>query len=67
MAFKGTDKRTQQSLELEVENKGAHLNAYTSREMTVYYAKCFSEDLPWGMLIFKFSPKFQRLSCCPIF
>lgn len=48
MAFKGTDKRTQQSLEAEVENKGAHLNAYTSREMTVYYAKCFSKDLPWG-------------------
>ncbi|VDL43877.1 unnamed protein product [Hymenolepis diminuta] len=48
MAFKGTDKRTQQSLEAEVENKGAHLNAYTSREMTVYYAKCFSKDLPWA-------------------
>ena len=52
MAFKGTDKRTQQSLEAEVENKGAHLNAYTSREMTVYYAKCFSKDLPWGILLF---------------
>ncbi|CAH8826139.1 unnamed protein product [Trichobilharzia szidati] len=49
MAFKGTDKRSQQSLELEVENKGAHLNAYTSREMTVYYAKCFVEDLPWAV------------------
>ncbi|KAM7535718.1 hypothetical protein Aperf_G00000102873 [Anoplocephala perfoliata] len=48
MAFKGTDKRTQQSLEAEVENKGAHLNAYTSREMTVYYAKCFSKDLSWA-------------------
>ncbi|CAH8457143.1 unnamed protein product [Schistosoma rodhaini] len=49
MAFKGTEKRSQQSLELEVENKGAHLNAYTSREMTVYYAKCFVEDLPWAV------------------
>ncbi|TGZ67243.1 hypothetical protein CRM22_004908 [Opisthorchis felineus] len=49
MAFKGTDKRTQHSLELEVENKGAHLNAYTSREMTVYYAKCFTQDLPWAV------------------
>nr|CDS32285.1 mitochondrial processing peptidase beta subunit [Hymenolepis microstoma] len=48
MAFKGTDKRTQQSLESEVENKGAHLNAYTSREMTVYYAKCFSKDIDWA-------------------
>ena len=32
-------------LELEVENMGGHLNAYTSREQTVYYAKSFSEDL----------------------
>ena len=35
-------------LELEVENMGAHLNAYTSREQTVYYAKCFSKDLGKG-------------------
>ncbi|ESO02918.1 hypothetical protein HELRODRAFT_185681 [Helobdella robusta] len=45
MAFKGTKKRSQIDLELEVENLGAHLNAYTSREQTVYYAKCFSKDL----------------------
>lgn len=25
---------------------GAHLNAYTSREQTVYYAKCLSQDVP---------------------
>jgi processing peptidase subunit beta len=31
MAFKGTAKRSQTDLELEVENLGAHLNAYTSR------------------------------------
>ncbi|TFL02714.1 mitochondrial processing peptidase beta subunit [Pterulicium gracile] len=46
MAFKGTSKRTQHSLELEVENIGAHLNAYTSREQTVYYAKSFRKDVP---------------------
>lgn len=45
MAFKGTKKRSQVDLELEVENMGAHLNAYTSREQTVYYAKSFSKDL----------------------
>lgn len=45
MAFKGTSKRSQTDLELEVENMGAHLNAYTSREQTVYYAKCFAGDL----------------------
>jgi len=42
----GTSKRSQESLELEVENLGAHLNAYTSREQTVYYAKIFKKDLP---------------------
>lgn len=45
MVFKGTKKRTQTQLELEVENMGAHLNAYTSREQTVFYAKSFSKDL----------------------
>eukprot|EP00096_Caligus_rogercresseyi_P003989 TRINITY_DN180_c0_g1_i1.p1 TRINITY_DN180_c0_g1~~TRINITY_DN180_c0_g1_i1.p1 ORF type:complete len:477 (+),score=141.93 TRINITY_DN180_c0_g1_i1:737-2167(+) len=46
MAFKGTAKRSQMDLELEVENIGAHLNAYTSREQTVFYAKCLSSDVP---------------------
>lgn len=45
MAFKGTAKRSQTDLELEVENMGAHLNAYTSREQTVFYAKCLSKDI----------------------
>ena len=46
MSFKGTEKRTQQGLELEIENMGARLNAYTSREQTVFYANCFKEDAP---------------------
>ena len=46
MAFKGTHKRTQQQLEKEIENMGGHLNAYTSREQTVYYAKVFKNDVP---------------------
>ena len=41
----GTEKRTKEQLELEVENMGAHLNAYTSREQTVYYAKVFQKDV----------------------
>lgn len=45
MAFKGTNRRSQHDLELEVENLGAHLNAYTSREQTVYYAKSFRHDV----------------------
>jgi len=45
MAFKGTTKQSQNELELEIENMGAHLNAYTSREQTVFYAKCLTEDV----------------------
>jgi processing peptidase subunit beta len=43
---RGTERRTQQALEVEVENMGARLNAYTSREQTVYYANCFKQDAP---------------------
>jgi processing peptidase subunit beta len=46
MAFKGTTKRTQTELEQEIENIGGHLNAYTSREQTVYFAKVFKNDVP---------------------
>lgn len=49
LLFQGTKKRSQLDLELEIENMGAHLNAYTSREQTVYYAKAFSKDLPRGI------------------
>ncbi|CAD7970413.1 unnamed protein product [Amoebophrya sp. A120] len=45
MTFKGTAKRTRHQLETEIENMGGHLNAYTSREQTVYYAKVFPYDL----------------------
>ena len=45
LAFKGTTKRTQHQLELEIENMGGHLNAYTSREQTVYFAKVFKDDV----------------------
>ncbi len=46
LAFKGTSNRSQYDLEIEIENLGAHLNAYTSRESTVYYAKAFKNDVP---------------------
>lgn len=38
-------------MELEVENLGAHLNAYTSREQTVFYAKCLKNDVPKALEI----------------
>ena len=45
MTFKGTSKMSQYELEVEFENIGGHLNAYTSREHTVYYAKVFKNDI----------------------
>ena len=45
LAFKGTQKRTQFNLELEIENMGSQINAYTSRENTVYYTKCLERDI----------------------
>lgn len=45
LAFKGTNRRNQHQLELEIENLGSQINAYTLRENTVYYTKCLSEDI----------------------
>lgn len=45
LAFKGTQQRTQLNLELEIENLGSQINAYTSRENTVYYTKCLDKDI----------------------
>lgn len=36
-------------IELDVENMGASLNAYTSRESTAYYARCLGRDVPRAM------------------
>ena len=58
----GTPKRSQTDLELEVENMGAHLNAYTSREQTVYYAKSFSNDLEKSVEILSGWNMFKSLS-----
>lgn len=46
LIFKGTKNRGQRELEVGVENVGAHLNAYTSREQTVYYARSLKDDVP---------------------
>ncbi|KAI7748198.1 hypothetical protein M8C21_002907 [Ambrosia artemisiifolia] len=45
MIFKGTEKRSVRALEEEIENMGGHLNAYTSREQTTFYAKVMSQDV----------------------
>ena len=60
--MQGTPKRSQTDLELEVENMGAHLNAYTSREQTVYYAKSFSNDFEKSVEILSGWNMFKSLS-----
>ncbi len=43
MAFKGTARRSAQDIAEEIEAVGGHLNAYTSRETTAFYAKVLRE------------------------
>src|SRR5579864_4632367 len=49
MAFKGTRRRSAQRIAEEIEAVGGHLNAYTSRESTAYYAKVLKEDVPLAL------------------
>jgi len=46
MAFKGTQRRSAIAISEEIEAVGGHLNAYTSREQTAYYARVLAQDLP---------------------
>ena len=45
MAFKGTRRRSARAIAEEIEAVGGHLNAYTARELTAYYAKVLREDI----------------------
>jgi predicted Zn-dependent peptidase len=44
MAFKGTQKRTALQIAEEIEDVGGYINAYTSREVTAYYARVLKDD-----------------------
>jgi predicted Zn-dependent peptidase len=46
MAFKGTARRTALQIAEAVEDVGGYINAYTSREMTAYYARVLEADVP---------------------
>jgi len=46
MAFKGTRRRSARDISVEIESVGGHLNAYTSRENTAYYARVLADDVP---------------------
>ena len=44
MAFKGTHTRNALQIAEAIEDVGGYINAYTSREMTAYYARVLGED-----------------------
>jgi len=46
MVFKGTKTRSARDIAFEIERVGGHLNAYTTRDHTCFYARTLSEDLP---------------------
>jgi len=49
MAFKGTTKRSALQIAEAIENVGGYINAYTSREMTAYYARVLADDVPLAL------------------
>nr|WP_280842486.1 pitrilysin family protein [Sagittula salina] len=44
MAFKGTTSRTALQIAEQIEDVGGYINAYTSREVTAYYARVLKAD-----------------------
>ena len=46
MAFKGTARRSALQIAEEIEDVGGYINAYTSREVTAYYARVLKDDVP---------------------
>ncbi|WP_322894745.1 MULTISPECIES: pitrilysin family protein [unclassified Yoonia] len=49
MAFKGTKTRTALQIAEQIEDVGGYINAYTSREMTAYYARVLEDDVALGL------------------
>ncbi len=45
MLFKGTDQRSAYDIALSMESVGGYLNAFTSPELTCYYARCLDSEL----------------------
>jgi len=49
MAFKGTKRRSALQIAEEIEDVGGYMNAYTSREVTAYYARVLEADVPLAL------------------
>ncbi len=45
MAFKGTERRNALEIAETIEDVGGYINAYTSREVTAYYARVLKDDV----------------------
>ena len=60
MVFKGTETKSAKDIALLMDSVGGHLNAFTTRECTCFYAKTLSEHTEVGMDILSdmvFCPK----------
>ena len=49
MVFKGTQSRSARAIAEDIEDVGGSLNAWTSRDTTVFHARCLARDLPLGL------------------
>ena len=49
MAFKGTTSRSALQIAEAIEDVGGYINAYTSREVTAYYARVLQDDVPLAL------------------
>ncbi len=49
MVFKGTRSRSARDIAEQIEAVGGHLNAYTSRDNTVFYARVLGADVDLGL------------------
>ncbi len=49
MAFKGTQRRSALQIAEAIEDVGGYINAYTSREVTAYYARVLKDDVPLAL------------------
>lgn len=49
MAFKGTARRSSLQIAEAIEDVGGYINAYTSREVTAYYARVLQNDVPLAL------------------
>ncbi|MEM7047731.1 MAG: pitrilysin family protein [Pseudomonadota bacterium] len=49
MLFKGTKTRSARDIAHQIEAVGGHLNAYTGREVTGYYARVLGDDAPLAL------------------